>query len=364
MGFTLIKHDTKIDFVGIRRIAYAFSALAIIVSLVSILMHGGLKYGIDFAGGAVMQVHFDKPVADETLKKSLADAKLEGLSIQRYGDGDQEYLIRVTVDNITPDIIRDGVNSALAKNLPDATYTVERMEMVGPKVGADLRSNAIEALYYAVLLIAIYISGRFEQRWMSAGIMAVALWGASYGLSMLGIAQEWIVLAAMVVTIALCWKLKLNFALGAIIALLHDVIISVGLLSVLGKEFDLNIIAALLTVIGYSLNDTIIVYDRIRENLRAHDEFSFAEVINLSINQTLSRTILTGGTTLLVILSLFFLGGGVIHDFALTMFSGVFVGTLSSIFVASPVLLAFGKPENYLPKEEEEYEKPGEHGMV
>lgn len=363
MGLSFIKHDTKIDFVGMRRIAYGLSILAILIGLASIIWNGGLRYGIDFAGGAIMQVRFAQPIDDETIKKSLAESDLPGLSVQRYGEGDQEYLIRISSTDIKPDLIRQGVMDALEKNLPDATFTVQRLEMVGPKVGADLRSKAVEAMYYAVLLIAVYISGRFEQRWMAAAVMAATLWGGMYVLEALGLGREWLVLVAMVVTVLLCWKLKLNFALGAIIALLHDVLISVGLLSLLGKEFDLNIIAAILTLIGYSLNDTIIVYDRIRETLRTRPDESFSRIINQSINQTLSRTILTGSTTLMVIVSLFFLGGGVIHDFALTMFFGVFIGTLSSIFVASPVLLAFGKPEIYS-HDDEPYEKPGEHGVV
>lgn len=362
MGLSFIKHDTKIDFVGLRRFAYLLSIIVLLIGFASILWNGGLRYGIDFAGGAVMQVEFATPVSDEAVKQSLEQAQLPGLSVQRYGDDGREYLIRITAADITPDVIRSGVINALETHLAEVSFTVQRLEMVGPKVGADLRTKAIEAMYYAVLLIAVYISGRFEQRWMSAAMMAAVLWGGMYGFTMLGLTLEWLVCAAMALTIFLCWKLKLHFAFGAIIALLHDVAISVGLLSLLGKEFDLNIIAALLTVIGYSLNDTIIVYDRIRENLRATPDANFATIINASINQTLSRTILTGTTTLMVIVSLFFLGGGVIHDFALTMFFGIFVGTLSSIFVASPILLAFGKPE--IRVVEEEYEKPGEHGMV
>lgn len=362
MGLSFVKYDTKIDFVGMRRIAYVLSVVVILIGFASIAMNGGLRYGIDFAGGAVVQVKFDKPVEDEAIKKSLASADLPGLSIQRFGEGDEDYLIRISDTGSSADSIRQAVSAALQQNLKDVSFSVQRLEMVGPKVGADLRSKAVEALYYAVLLIAVYISGRFEQRWMASAVMAATLWGGMYLLSAIGLGREWLVLVSLLVTVVLCWKLKLNFALGAIIALLHDVLISIGLLSLLGKEFDLNIIAALLTLIGYSLNDTIIVYDRIRETLRTNPDDSFDVIINRSINQTLSRTILTGGTTLMVIVSLFFLGGGVIHDFALTMFFGVFIGTLSSIFVASPVLLAFGKP--VMAAADADYEKPGEHGIV
>jgi preprotein translocase subunit SecF len=214
--------------------------------------------------------------------------------------------------------------------------------MVGPKVGSDLRTKAVEALYFAVLLIAIYISGRFEQRWFAAAIMAGGLFAGISALQLLGMSTSVLIFGALFITLGLCWYLKLNYALGAIVALIHDVMITVGIFSLLGKEFDLTIIAALLTIIGYSLNDTIIVFDRIRENLIGKISDSLAETINISINQTLSRTILTSGTTLLVVAALFAFGGGVIHDFALALLIGVGVGTYSSIFVASPILLGFG----------------------
>jgi preprotein translocase subunit SecF len=162
--------------------------------------------------------------------------------------------------------------------------------------------------------------------------------------------MTWLIWAALIITLVLCWRLKLNYALGAVVALAHDVLIVVGLFSLMNKEFDLSIVAALLTIIGYSLNDTIIVFDRIRENLRGKISKSLAKTINISINQTLSRTLLTSGTTLLVVLSLYLFGGGVIHDFAFALLVGVFVGTYSSIFVASPILLGF-KPRPEEPAE-------------
>ena len=179
-----------------------------------------------------------------------------------------------------------------------------------------------------------------------------------YGAQLLGLPQinkMAVVLFAVIVTMLLCWKFKLIFALGAIVSILHDVLITVGLFSILDKEFDLTIIAALLTLVGYSLNDTIIVYDRIRENLRNDSVSPFADIINRSINQTLSRTVLTSGTTLLVIVALLIWGGGIIFDFSLVMFIGVIVGTASSIFVASPVLLAFSDSidrNSFRPKED------------
>ena len=159
--------------------------------------------------------------------------------------------------------------------------------------------------------------------------------------------------------------MRLNFALGAVVGLLHDVLITVGLLSILDVEVDLNVMAAILTIVGYSLNDTIIVYDRLRENLRNFPELELGALINKSVNQTLSRTILTSGTTFLATLSLFILGGGVIHNFALTMLIGVVVGTFSSIYVSSAILLALGDTDFYVKEQEkQDYEKPGEHGIV
>ena len=237
--------------------------------------------------------------------------------------------------------------------------------MVGPKVGADLRNAALEAMYFAILLITVYISGRFEQRWMIAALMAAVLGSAMYVMGFLGMDMVYRVIGALALTLLISWKLKLNYALGAIVGLLHDVLITLGLLAMMGKEIDLNIIAALMTLVGYSLNDTIIVYDLLRENLRAAPKQPLDFLINRSVNQTLSRTILTSGTTFVATLALYLLGGGVIHDFALTMLIGVFVGTASSIYVSSAVLLALGDTDFYVHQQERPvYEKPGEHGIV
>jgi preprotein translocase subunit SecF len=174
-----------------------------------------------------------------------------------------------------------------------------------------------------------------------------------------------LVFVALGITMAVSWRLKLNFAFGAVVGLLHDVFITLGILGVLGKEIDLNVVAALLTLAGYSLNDTIIVYDRIRENLRKDPSHDLGAIINDSVNQTLSRTLLTGGTTFVAVLALYLLGGGVIHDFALTMLIGIVIGTLSTIYVSAPILLALGSTEQYThTQQQKSYEKPGEHGIV
>ncbi len=171
--------------------------------------------------------------------------------------------------------------------------------------------------------------------------MAAALLLGVYLLGLTGLSMTYLIIGALVITLVLCWILKLPYALGAVVALIHDVFITVGVFALLNKEFNLTIVAALLTIVGYSLNDTIIVYDRIRENLRASRKGDFKDVINRSINQTLSRTLLTSGTTLLVIVFLFLLGGTVIHDFAFALLVGIIVGTYSSIFIASPLLIFY-----------------------
>lgn len=355
MGLHLIPSDSKIDFVALRKISYIISALLLLAGLVSVTVKGGLRYGIDFAGGATVQIAFAEPVPDETLKKALDDPGLPGIVVQQFGKSGASYLLRIPSVEESSAGLNERINALLESRMPGVRYEIERLEMVGPKVGEDLRANAVEAMYYAILLIAIYVSGRFEYRWLTAGLIACVLGGTLFFLGMLGINKLLLVLAAILLTIALCWKFRLIFALGAIISILHDVLLTVGLFSIMGKEFDLTIIAGLLTLVGYSLNDTIIVYDRIRENLHLDTVSPLKTIINNSINQTLSRTVLTSGTTLLVILALLFFGDGGIHDFALIMCIGVIVGTASSIFVASPVLLAFGDSidrNSFLPRQD------------
>lgn len=341
-GLSIIRPGTKIDFIGRRKMAFAVSILVILIGVGSLMVQGGPKYGVDFAGGITVQVKADHDVAIDSLKDAMGDTGLEGLVVQRLGlDEDNEFLIRVSEQGLTTQDVRAKVQTALAQ-VPEGSFEIQRQEMVGPKVGADLREKALEAMFFAVLLIAIYISGRFEARWFAAGIMAAGLSGGVYLLGLASVPMSVLIFAALAITLGLCWYLKLNYALGAVVALIHDVLITVGVFSLLGKEFDLTIVAALLTIIGYSLNDTIIVFDRIRENLHGKKKPSFKEIINVSVNQTLSRTLLTSGTTLLVVLALFFFGGAVIHDFAFALLVGVGVGTYSSIFVASPILLGFG----------------------
>jgi len=293
-----VKPGTKINFLGIRRFTFGLSALVIGATIISIILHGGLNYGIDFAGGTLVQVKFSKPTQVETIKGNLASIGLDRSLVQRFGEkAGNEYLIRV--EKSVSDL--EGLSGQIERTLQEAYgkdgVEVRRTEMVGPKVGKDLRKKGILAIVYALVGILIYITWRFE----------------------------------------------FIFAVGAVIALAHDVMITVGAFSITNKEFTLPIVAAILTIIGYSLNDTIVVYDRIRENRRKMRREPFAEVINSSINETLSRTLLTSLTTLIVVVILFIFGGGVIHDFAFGLMVGVLVGTYSSIFVASPMILTWQK---------------------
>ncbi len=372
MAFAILSKETHFNFVKFCRFAYVISAFFILLGIAAIAWNGGLRYGVDFAGGVMVQVKFDKPIDDEQVKQALNGVNLPGLNIQEVGSGGDSYLLRFASKN-TGEIqkTRSQVMDALKERIPGNPAVIERLESVGAKVGNDLRNMAIEALFYAVLMMTVYISGRFEHSWFVAGGMAAVLFLAVYAVGYFGFNQLWGVAIGMVVTLICCWKLKLNFALGAILALMHDVMVVTGLITLLGVEIDLNTIAALLTIIGYSINDTIVEYDRIRENLRAipadaSPKPTMGEVINRSVNQTLARTIMTSVTTFVACLALYILGGSVIHDFALTMTLGVIFGTWSSIFIASPILLKFGDISLYHKKAQVNAEREviGEHGVV
>ena len=372
MALQFVKDNVNIDFIGKRRIGFLISALCIIASLAVMLAGSGLRMGIDFAGGVIAQVQFKDNIADETLKKGLEKYDLAGLSIQSFGDTGKDYLLRFSSGTESSVNLRTRIEESLKKGFAENPATIERLEVVGPKVGKDLTEKGLNALFYAILIIAVYISGRFEQRWMAGAAMAACLWGGTYALGQVSthflagsVGTGALVCFALGVTLVVCFLMRLNFALGAIVCLMHDVCISLGVLAVMGVDVDLNVLAAILTIIGYSLNDTIIVYDRLRENLRTQQDKPLDFLINRSINQTLARTVLTSGTTIMATLALFILGGGVIHSFALTMLVGVVIGTYSSIYVASPILLALGSTEFYVrAAQKPEYEKPGEHGIV
>ncbi|ETR71496.1 MAG: preprotein translocase subunit SecF [Candidatus Magnetoglobus multicellularis str. Araruama] len=376
-----IQPDINIDFIGKRFTGFVISTTLILISLLSLLLHGGPKYGIDFAGGTVIQVKFNVHTTVKTIKETLEPIGILGASIQQYGDvTNNEYLIRADIAYKKLEGLSDQVQQALiqaispeaasesseiqpqsvatseasdqtattqttSQEVPDDQKTqslpaeVRRIEMVGPKVGKDLREKALLAMFFALLFITIYISGRFEFKWVVSAFMAAGMMGGVYFFKILNVSMPFLIVFALILAMILFWFLRLKYAMGAITALVHDVMITVGIFSIFDKEFTLPIVAALLTIIGYSLNDTIIVFDRIRENSRKLHRNSFDQVINKSINETLSRTILTSLTTLIVVIALFLFGGGIIHDFAFAMIIGVLIGTYSSIFVASPILL-------------------------
>ncbi|MBU0544283.1 MAG: protein translocase subunit SecF [Proteobacteria bacterium] len=337
----LIKRDINIDFIGKRNIAFIISGLLIIISILTIIVRGGLNYGIDFAGGTLIQLKFNSHVEIGKIKTGLSAVNLSNASVQLFGEKEEnEFLVRTNTPVTTNKEFSQSLEEAL-KTATGNSAEIRRVEMVGPQVGKDLQEKALFAIFYSLLFIAIYISGRFEFKWMLGGITAAALMGSVYLLSLFKINMVILTAAALLVTFAIFWLLNLKYAMAAIVALAHDVMITVGMFSIFDKEFSLSIVAAILTIIGYSLNDTIIIFDRIRENLKKHTKSPLTVVVNRSVNETLSRTILTSGTTLLVVTALFILGGGIIHDFAFALLVGITVGTYSTVYVASPILIAW-----------------------
>lgn len=338
-----IKSDIDLDFIGKRKVAFALSLVMIIISIASLLIHKGPRLGIDFAGGTLIQFQFEGPVKMDDIRKGLQDINLKVTSLQLFDNpANNEYLIQIEQGTAMGKGFSDKFSAAL-KAATGSGNEIRRLEMVGPKVGKDLREKALFAMFYALLFISIYISGRFELKWLISIVVAIALAFSVYLLSSFKVSIPVLIIGALISSLVLFWVLKLKFAMGAIVALIHDVTITIGIFSIFNKEFSLPIIAALLTIIGYSLNDTIIVYDRIRENIRRYRKKSLATTINRSVNETLSRTILTSITTLVVVVALFIFGGGIIHDFAFALIVGVAVGTYSSIYVASPILLTWQK---------------------
>ncbi len=336
------KEKKNINFIGKKNIAFIFSTILILSSIISLITKGGPNYGIDFTGGTLLQIKFEDKVTPLKIKETFFKMGFDEVAIQLFGNKhDNEFLIRI--DKTENDFFSKELEGLISKKI-GINAEIRRVEMVGPQVGKNLREKALFAMFYALLFITIYISGRFELKWALSVVIAAFLMTVVYLLSLFNTGIPIIIFCAIFVSLILFYFFKLQYATGAILALIHDILITVGIFSILDKEFSLPIIAALLTIIGYSLNDTIIVFDRIRENIKStKNEKNLALIINDSINNTLSRTILTSFTTLIVILTLLLFGGGIIHDFAFAMFIGVVVGTYSSIFVASPILLLWKK---------------------
>ncbi len=289
----LIK-ETHIQFIKHRKKAYVLSVIFILVGVVSLVLRDGPNYGIDFTGGSLLQLHFNEPIRTEDIRNSLSRVGLERAVIQRLVGGD-DFLIQMKGSAETG--VGKIMISALEENFPNNLPRIDREEEVGPKIGAELQRRALLVILVGMLVILAYVSLRFDYR----------------------------------------------FAVGAVVALFHDVIVTIGIFSILNKEITIPIIAAILTVVGYSVNDSIIISDRIRENLKSMRGEPFEKIVNAGLNQVLSRTIITSLTTTLVLLSVLVFGGKVIFDFALALLIGVIVGTYSSVFIVAPIVVEWGR---------------------
>lgn len=287
-----IKHGLKIDFVGKMKYAIIISTILTIISIGSVIYHHGINLGIDFAGGSIIQIKVQKDISADKIRQALKSTRLENSVIQQFGPN--EFLIRTAESFHDQKLLADNLEKPLTAAF-NKDYEVRRIEVVGSKVGADFQKKALLALVLSWLAMLIYIAWRFE----------------------------------------------LRYGLGGIIALVHDVVIVIGVISLLNMEFSISILAAIFFIIGYSINDTIVVLDRIRENVKLNPRNKLADIINLSVNQTLSRTILTSFTVFLTVIALYIWGGPVLHDLAFSLLVGVVFGTYSSVFISCPIVLLF-----------------------
>jgi preprotein translocase subunit SecF len=283
---------TQIDFIRYRYVAYAFSIFLVLSGLVSLFIKGGPRLGIDFTGGTLVQIGFKENVQLKDVREILTGAGFGQAELQDI-QGHNSVIIRVPGSQVSANELGAQLQTALKAKLPQSEPQVQRAEYVGPAVGRALKEQAFWAIVWATVLIIIYVAFRFRSM----------LWGTC-----------------------------------SIVALVHDVLSVVGIFSILNKEVSVTVVAGILTLAGYSMNDTIVIYDRMRENLRLNRKEPLGSLINRSINETLSRTIMTSATVAIVVAVLFFFGGAVIHDFAFAMLYGVFVGSYSTIFVASPII--------------------------
>lgn len=290
----LIKPGTKFDFVGKMKLFLIISIVAVAASILLLIVRGGPNLGIDFAGGTSFQIKFNQPTTTDKVRATLKTIDLGDSTIQQIGaGGNTEFLIRTEASSSDLKGITGKFEDTFTAAYGKSAFEIRKTESVGPKAGKDLREKGILALCFSFLGMLVYVAWRYEFR----------------------------------------------FAVGGILALVHDVIVTLGAITLLGREFTLTIIAALLTLVGFSINDTVVIFDRIRENMRKSPKKDLGTVMNESVNQTLSRTILTSLTVFLVLVALYFVGGDVINDFAVTLLIGVVVGTYSSVFVASQFVL-------------------------
>ena len=292
----LIK-NTNINFLGKRYIAFVFSGILSVIGIIAVIQiaTGHANLGIDFAGGTAIQFKFEKPVALHDIRLALEAGGLKDFDLQDL-PSENKILIRVKKTDYKLGEVSETITSILSQKVPDNKYVVDSTTEIGPKVGGRLRADAARAVAVAVIGILIYVAFRFQ----------------------------------------------FKFGVGATVATFHDVLAVLGMFFIMGQEINLILVTALLTIAGYSLTDTVVVFDRIRENLKLKQRESVEAVMNTSINEVLSRTIITSTTVLLTSIALFFFGGEVLHDFSLAMIMGVVVGTFSSIFVASPIVLIWG----------------------
>ncbi len=286
-----ILHNINVDWMGKRAIAYTISTVCILISVLSLVLHGGPRYGVDFTGGTLVEVSVTPPPAVDAVRRAIEGAGIEGAEIQRLEKAEY-FLIRMGVGEGGKDPA-PAVRAALEKAHEGVTVEIRRVDTVGPRVGGELRGAAIKAVFLALGLILVYVAIRYD------------------------------------------WR----YSFGAVAALLHDVFIALGAVSLTNRELTLTVVAALLTIAGFSINDTIVVFDRIRERKQALRKEPAEKVMNIAVNETLSRTIITSLTVTLTLVALFFFGGDVIHDFSFTMLVGVVFGTYSSVFVASALAL-------------------------
>lgn len=291
--FSWVTKDTNINFMGARKFTYALSALMVVLSIVCIAVKG-FNYGIDFSGGILMEVSSNTPVNLEEIRKKVNQVDLDDVNLQTVGDTGTEFIIRAQAKELNEKEQMAAVNK-IKQVLGSENYEFRRVELVGPQVGNELKKAGVIASVIAILAISLYIWFRFE------------------------------------------WQ----FALGALIGLVHDILTTVGLLSLFGMDFSLTTVAAILTLAGYSVNDTVVTYDRIRENLRKYRKMPQEELLNKSINDIFSRTILTGLTTFLAASALLAFGGDTLRSFSFTIVWGVVVGTYSSIYVSAVMLNLF-----------------------
>ena len=289
----LIPHDTRFDFIGKKKITIWISAAAILISFASIFLHGGLRYGVDFAGGLAAGIKFSKPVDVSEVRNAAEAIGLKDAIVQKFG-GENEFLIRVEKATGDLEAMSKSLQASLQGRFKDNPVEIRSLELVGPKVGKDLKTKAMWAVGLAFLAILIYVAFRFHE--------------FSYGF-------------------------------GGIVALFHDIVVTFGAISIFNIEFSLNILAVILSIIGFSINDTIVIFDRVRENIKKMRKDDLVTIFNVSINETLGRTILTTGTVMMVVVILFFFAGEVIHDFTIALIVGLITGTYSTVYIASPVVL-------------------------